>query len=120
MFTFYLQQVALKARGDLNRPQLSGSTEIIEHLFNTYGPGAANIPGSLKGGLNLFKNSRSSVRKNARPDNTKMRPITLYGWEGANFVRQVRVALTELGIAHVMINCAEGSVNRSACSQKVH
>lgn len=103
----------------LYRPQLFGATEIIEHLFNEYGPGKDKIPGSLKSnGLSglLKSNKGATLRKNARRDNTKMRPITLYGWEGANYVRQVRETLTELSLNHILINCAEGSVNRARLS----
>jgi hypothetical protein len=97
------------------RPQMTGATEIVTYLFDTYGPGAAKMPSSVKGSMldGLMKSSRgASIRKNARSDNIKMKAITLYGWEGAQYVKQVRETLTELGLAHVMINCADGSVNR--------
>ena len=41
-----------------------------------------------------------------------MKPIVLYGWEGAPYVTDVRRTLDELGLAHVLVNCAKGSGNR--------
>jgi hypothetical protein len=43
------------------------------------------------------------VRKDARPDYAKMRPLTLYGWEGAKFVTPVREALNELGRCQAVV-----------------
>lgn len=96
------------------RPQLTGAAEIIDHLFEEYGPGKAKVPSSLRGGsFSLFKSGKgTNIRKNARPDNIRMRSITLYGWEDNSSVRQVREAMSELGLAHTMINCGDGSVNR--------
>ena len=33
----------------LCRPQLFGADSIIEHLFDTYGPGYSDLPAALKG-----------------------------------------------------------------------
>jgi hypothetical protein len=76
------------------RPQLLGSTEIINHLFETYGPGKDKIPNNLKSsgqGIATVKTGGkgTSVKSNARPDNTSMKSITLFGWEGAPYVKQV-------------------------------
>ena len=61
------------------RPQLYGSADIISFLFKTYGPGEAAIPNSLKGKGGGGGGGRGAkVRANTRPDNTKMKPITLY------------------------------------------
>lgn len=97
------------------RPQLTGAAEIIEYLFETYGPGKEKIPSSLRGtgGGGIFKSSKgANIRRNARPDSTRMKPITLYGWEGNSLVRPVRETLTELGLPHIFVNCAEGSSNK--------
>lgn len=99
------------------KPQLIGAKDIIDHLFNTYGPGADKIPNSLKG----FKGGvlggggsgkGSKLRANARTDITRLKPITLYGWEGAQYVKTVRETLSELGLAHIFVNVANGSQNR--------
>ena len=97
------------------KPALYGSTDIINHLFNTYGPGEKAIPSSLKGGSgNGVARGTGSSNKKARFDNKTMRPIQLYGWEGASYVKPVRECLNSLGLAHIMINCAEGSSNRKS------
>ena len=54
-----------------------GSADIISFLFNTYGPGEAAIPNSLKGKGGGGGGKGAKVRVSARPDNTKMRPITM-------------------------------------------
>lgn len=61
------------------------------------------------------------LRANARPDNNvNIRPLTLYGWEGAPFVTPVRELLCELSIPHVLVNCAAGSANRYSATCRVH
>jgi len=103
------------------------SDDIIEYLFDTYGPGKEAIPWVLKGDFARitatyaaaardFAGSR--LQSNARADATSFKPITLYGYEGSPFVRPVREALSSLGLAHVMINCPRGSRNRDMLYQK--
>lgn len=95
------------------KPQLTGADDIIKHLFATYGPGADKIPGNLKGG-GLFAGSGKGgkLRKNARPDFRSIKPLTLYGYEGVGAVKSVREVLTDLGLAHTYIVCANGSANK--------
>lgn len=93
------------------KPQLFGSDEIIEHLFDTYGPGFSQLPSALKSpGKSGGKGNK--VKSNIRSDNIKMKPITIYGWEGAQYVKPVRECLNELALPHIFINCANGSLNR--------
>jgi len=93
------------------KPQLFGADSIIEHLFDTYGPGYSELPAALKGpGKSGGKGNK--IRPNIRVDNIKMKPIVLYGWEGAQYVKAVRECLNELGLSHTFINCANGSLNR--------
>jgi glutaredoxin len=99
------------------RPQLTGSDAIVKHLFNTYGPGEASIPKNLKGSGGS-KGKTAKTRADARADNVKFKPITLYGFEGAPYVTKVREALNDLGLAHTMVNCAKGSANRAALQKK--
>lgn len=96
----------------LFRPQLFGSQSIIKHLFDTYSEGEEAIPKKLRGASKTGGAKGAKLIANARFDNPKMKPITLYGWEGAKFVTPVRQALNDLGLAHTFINCANGSVNR--------
>merc|ERR1712146_417679 len=51
-------------------------------------------------------------------DNSKMKPIVLYGWEGASACKPVRAKLNELGLAHTFITCASGSQNRRSLESK--
>lgn len=103
------------------RPEIYTSKEIIEYIFKTYGPGVENIPADLKAekprglfGMGGSSNSGkgSKIRPDARRDITKLKPITLFGVEGAPFVKPVRETLNELGLAHIFVNVANGSQNR--------
>jgi len=98
------------------KPSLYGVKDIVTHLFSTYAPEGTVIPKNLlaTGGGSKGK----GINSKAREDNTKMKPITLYGWEGAQYVKPVREALDNLGLAHIMINCANGSSNRSKLTSK--
>jgi glutaredoxin len=105
------------------RPQLFGGKDVIEYLFTNYGPGVENIPPNLRlasnSGSSSFGGGKGSkVRPNIRSDFTKLKPITLFGWEGAPFVKPVRDTLNELGLAHVFVNCANGSQNRDQLSRR--
>jgi hypothetical protein len=62
----------------------------------------------------LFADKKTSqLRRNARLDsNESIKPVTLYGWEGARFVTPVQQALCELSVPYVLVNCAPGSANR--------
>ena len=100
------------------RPELFGSKEIIQHLWDTYAPAGVPLPSKFKGGPGLSFGKGKLVRKDARYDNNRMKPITLYGWEGAQYVKPVREALDSLGLAHVLINCAKGSRNRAKLEAK--
>ena len=95
------------------RPQFSGRKDIVEYLFQEYGSrdGDGLVPKGLSNkGAGGGKGSKPNP--NARPDNNKMKPLTLYGWEGAKYVTPVRETLCELSLAHVFVNCAPGSANR--------
>jgi len=98
------------------KPSLYGAKDIVTHLFTTYAPAGTVIPKNLlaSGGGSKGK----GINSKARSDNNKMKPITLYGWEGAQYVKPVRETLDNLGLAHTMINCANGSSNRSKLTSK--
>lgn len=92
-----------------------GGKEIIDHLFDAYGPGKdskerAKFKGSGAGS--------SQLNRYARVDNSKMKPIVLYGWEGASACKPVRAKLNELGLAHTFITCASGSRNRQSLESR--
>ena len=58
------------------------------------------------------------MKKNARNDNMRMKPITIFGWEGCKTVTPVRKTLNELGLAHIFINCNQGSPNRKLLEKR--
>jgi len=97
------------------------SDAIIEHLFDSYGPGKDKVSGLLKGtpavltcGLAAMARSMPASRRqaNARPDNEQMQTLTLYGYEPSPFVKPVREKLCGLALPHTVVPCARGSANR--------
>jgi glutathione S-transferase len=97
------------------------SDDIIDYLFDRYGPGKDAVPWLLKGPFALWTCAFASFARglagnrlapNARPDNTRMQPLKLWGYEGSPFVKPVREALCGLGLPHTMVNSARGSANR--------
>jgi glutathione S-transferase len=98
------------------------SDDIINHLFDTYGLGATTVPFTLKGtfatltcGLAALARGMpaSSMLPGTRPDTSKMIPLTIFGYEPSPFVKPVREKLCSLGLPHLVINTARGSVNRA-------
>lgn len=98
------------------KPELLVPDQIIEHLFRTYGAGLEAIPAGLKG--LKAGNAKGNVNRSARADVTKLKPIELYGIEGAPYVTPVRECLQSLLLAHIFIPCAEGSKNRALLERK--
>ena len=97
--------------------RLRKETEIIEYLFENYGPGIDKIPGNLKGKGGGDKNKVTF--KNARPDFTKFKPVILYTIEGCSASKSVRETLDGLAIPHKIIFCAKGGKNREALTKKL-
>jgi len=102
------------------------SDDIINYLFDTYGPGRDQVPFLLKGPLAVQSAAYAAAARgfagsrmlpNARPDNMNMKPIELWGYEASPFVRPVREKLSELGLAHRLVNCPRGSANRDKLQQ---
>lgn len=103
------------------------SDDIINYLFDTYGPGQDQVPGMLKdpvavitgGFAALARGMAGSQRQpNARPDNEQMQPIEVWGYEGSPFVRPVREKLCALALPHKMVFSARGSANRDVLFAK--
>lgn len=57
-------------------------------------------------------------QKNARPDNEKMIPLELWGYECSPFVAPVREKLCSLCLQHKFVSCARGSANRDRMIEK--
>lgn len=106
--------------------ELFESSDQIEYLISTYGPPAADFDrkalwpitfeqfaittATIVAQLRNMPGARQQV--NARPDNERMQPLELWGYECSPFVRPVREKLGTLCLPHKMISCSRGSVNR--------
>ena len=98
------------------------SEEIVSHLYDAYGPGAAAAPFTLRGAFALGSAGTAAILRgmpadklqvDARPDNHLMKPLVLYGYEGSPFSRPVREKLCALGLRHTLVPCGRGSANRA-------
>lgn len=97
------------------------SDDIIDYMFDTYGPGADAVPWTLRGGFAFTTSAFAALARGmagsqldakARPDNTKMAPLELWAYEGSPFVKPVRERLNELALPHTVVACPRGSANR--------
>jgi hypothetical protein len=93
------------------RPEAAGNTEIVTYLFEQYGPDGAAPPKNLVGRTGGSR--KTKPRQDTRPDFAKLKPINVFGWEGAGPLKQVRNTLSDLNLAHIFINVADGSVHKS-------
>jgi glutaredoxin len=94
------------------------SDDIIQYMFDTYGPVDAKIPAALKGGLLttltcgvslLPRRGRGSTKTESRQPKE---PIVYWGYESSPFCKVVREKLVELEIPHIQKTCARGSPKR--------
>ena len=99
------------------------SDDIVNHLYDAYGPGRGAVPVGLRGSLAVLTCGLAAAARSmpasrpaagARPDNGAMRALMLYGYEPSPFVKPVREQLCALGLPHVVVNCARGSAARAA------
>ena len=103
-----------------------GDDEIINRLLEQYGPSVSRFdrkalwPIEFKAFSVLTSqftsllrgNPASTQQSNARPDNDRMKPIELWGYECSPFVRPVKEKLSALGLPHRVVSCSRGSSNR--------
>jgi glutathione S-transferase len=109
------------------------SSDQIDYLLQTYGPPEDSYDKlalwpitfqsfsiSTSTMVAILRDMPGSRRQpNARPDNQKMKPIKLWGYECSPFVRPVREKLCNLCLPHEMVSCARGSTNRDQMMEKV-
>ena len=102
------------------------SSDQIEYLLSTYGPPASDFDRKALWPITFeaFSITTSTIvailrgfpgskrQDNARPDNERMVPLELWGYESSPFVRPVREKLDALCLPHVMVSCSRGSANR--------
>ena len=109
------------------------SNDIINYLVSTYGPTDQSsydkkalwpitfesfaITTSTIAAL-LRDLPASKRQDNARPDNERMQPIELWGYECSPFVKPVREKLCSLALPHLMVSCSRGSKNRDLLFEK--
>jgi glutathione S-transferase len=98
-----------------------GDDEIIAILLDRYGPSSSTFdrkalwPIEFKAFSVLTSqigNPTVTQQRNARPDNERMKPLELWGYECSPFVRPVKEKLSALGLPHRIVSCSRGSRNR--------
>jgi glutathione S-transferase len=109
------------------------SADQIEYLLDTYGPTdkssydkkalwpitSEKFAMTTSVYATQFRGFAGSARQaNARPDNEKMQPLELWGYECSPFVKPVREKLGELCLKHTMVSCSRGSANRDKMTAK--
>jgi glutathione S-transferase len=115
-----------------NGVEMFESGAIIEYLLETYGPSKDAFDRKALWPITFEKFSLSTStivarlrdmpgatrQATARPDNEKMRPIEVWGYECSPFVRPVLEKLCTLCVPHVMVSCSRGSANRDRLVQR--
>ncbi|KAJ1639414.1 hypothetical protein T492DRAFT_623641 [Pavlovales sp. CCMP2436] len=107
--------------------QLYESDDIIDYLFDTYGPGRADVPWTLRGPFAFWTCAFAALARGlagnardakARAENEQREPIVLWGNEGSPFVKPVRERLVELALPHTFVMCPRGSAQRDILFSK--
>lgn len=108
------------------------SGDQIEYLLQNYGPPEdkydrkALWPITVEP-FSIFTSTQVAIvldmpgarrQPNARPDNERMQPLELWGYETSPFVRPVRQKLGSLCLPHIMVSCSRGSANRDRLVEK--
>ena len=108
------------------------SADQIEYLLSTYGPPPESFDrkalwpitfegfsiGTCVAAAVLQEMPGARRQENARPDNIKMIPLELWGYECSPFVAPVREKLCTLCLPHVFVSCSRGSENRNKMIEK--
>ena len=94
------------------------SDDIIQYMFDTYGPVDAKVPASLTGGILTTLTCGVSLLPRFGRGSQKVQskqpaqPIIYWGYESSPFCKVVREKLVELEIPHIQKTCARGSSKR--------
>lgn len=103
------------------------SDDIVDYLFETYGPGKAEVPFSLREPTSTVTGSYATMFRGlagatpdpaARPENTERKALELWGYDASPFVKVVREKMCSLMLPHVMVPCARGSANRDVMMEQ--
>jgi glutathione S-transferase len=94
------------------------SDDIIQYMFDTYGPVGSKIPASLTGGAlttigcSLALLPRMGKGSSKKESKQPSQPLIFWGYESSPFCKVVREKLVELEIPHIQKTCARGSNKR--------
>ena len=94
------------------------SDDIIDYLYDTYGPGKDKVSSLLRAGAFTVLTAGFGLapRMGAGSRYTAARavekPVTIYSYEASPFCKLVREKLVELEIPHLMKSCGRGSMKR--------
>jgi len=103
------------------------SDDIINYLYDTYGPygDVSKGSGNFKGVTTLVSLSLSSLPRRGRGSafsETKfksgMKPVIFWGYEASPFCKIVKERLVELEIPHLQKTCGRGSSKRQELFEK--
>ena len=94
------------------------SDDIIDYLYDKYGPGKEKVPTLLRAGALTVLTAgfglapRMGAGSRYRPAKMPAKPITVYSYEASPFCKLVREKLVELELPHLMRTVGRGSPKR--------
>lgn len=101
------------------------SDDIINYLYDTYGPYGDVASNKFKGVSTLVSLSLSSLPRRGRGSafsetkfKSEMKPVIFWGYEASPFCKIVRERLVELEIPHLQKTCGRGSAKRQELFEK--
>jgi len=102
------------------------SDDIIDYLYDKYGPGKDKVSSLLRAGtftvltagIGLAPRGGAGSRYTAAKKMPDQKPITLYSYEASPFCKLVREKLVELEIPHLQKSCGRGSPKRQELMDK--
>jgi glutathione S-transferase len=100
------------------------SDDIIQYLYDTYGPTGSAVPPTLKAGplttlsCSLALLPRAGKGSQYIEAKSATEPIVFWGYEASPFCKIVREKLVELEIPHIQRTCGRGSAKRQELLDK--
>jgi glutathione S-transferase len=94
------------------------SDDIIDYLYDKYGPGKEKVPSLLRAGALTVLTAgfglapRMGAGSRYTPAKMPEKPITIYSYEASPFCKLVREKLVELELPHLMRTVGRGSPKR--------
>ncbi len=100
------------------------SDDIIDYLYDTYGPGKEKVSSLLLAGALTVLTAgfglapRMGAGSRYTPATMPAKPITVYSYEASPFCKLVREKLVELELPHLMKSSGRGSPKRQELFDK--